>query len=175
MEFEPEPRIKLYELIRDSPGIHLRELERRLDLVVGSLQYHLHYLEKNNLISRFKDEEYVRYFVNRRIPEKHEREIIYFLRRKGCRHILINLLQNPGTNNKELSTAVGLSPSTVSWHLNKLVKSGIIEKDRVGRISSLKIVDPDLTAELLISYKESFLDSLLDNFIEMWKFGNRKK
>ncbi len=92
MELELETRKELYELIRDSPGIHLRELERRLDLVVGSLQYHLHYLEKNNLISRFKDEEYVRYFVSKKIPEKHEREIIYFLRRKGSRHILINLL-----------------------------------------------------------------------------------
>lgn len=174
MEFELETRRKLYELIRDSPGIHLRELERSLGLVVGSLQYHLHYLEKNNLISRFKDEEYVRYFVNKRIPEKRERKIIYFLRREGCRHILINLLQNPGTNNKELSTAVGLSPSTVSWYLNKLVKSGIVEKEMTGRMSNLKIVDPDLTTRLLMSYKECFSDRFLDNFIKMRKSGSSK-
>lgn len=175
MEFELETRRRLYELIRDSPGIHLRELERRLDLVVGSLQYHLQYLEKNNLISQFKDEEYVRYFVKDRTPGRTEREILYFLRRKGCRHILMNLLREPGMNNKELSVAVGLSPSTVSWNLNKLVKAGIIEKDRAGRTSKFTIVDPEPVAELLISYKESFLDNLLDNFIEMWEFGDSKK
>lgn len=30
-------------------------------------------------------------------------------------------------------------------------------------------------AELLISYKESFLDSILDSFIEMWEFGMHHK
>ena len=174
MEFELESRRRIYELIRDSPGVHLRELERRLDLVVGSLQYHLQFLEKNNLISQFKDEEYVRYFVKERALSRNEREILYFLRRKGCRHILMNLLRDTDMNNKELSAAVGLSPSTVSWNLSKLVKAGMIEKDRAGRTSNFTIVDPDLVAELLIYYKESFLDSILDNFIEMWEFGESK-
>lgn len=174
MEFELETRKRIYELIRDSPGVHLRELERRLDLVMGSLQYHLQYLEKNNLISQFKDEEYVRYFVKERELSRSEREIFYFLRRKGCRHILMNLLREPGMSNKELAAAVDLSPSTVSWNLNKLVKAGIIEKDRAGRTSNFTIVDPDLVARLLIYYKESFLDTILDNFIEMWEFGDSK-
>lgn len=130
MEFELETRRRIYELIRDSPGVHLRELERRLNMVIGSLQYHLQYLEKKNLILSFKDEEYVRYFVKDKILEESERKILSLLRRSGCRHILINLLQSPGMNNKELSTAVGLSPSTTSWHLNKLLKAGIIEKIR---------------------------------------------
>ncbi|WP_445475474.1 winged helix-turn-helix transcriptional regulator [Methanococcoides methylutens] len=36
------------------------------------------------------------------------------MRRKGCLHILINLLRDPGMNNKDLAEAISLSPSTTS-------------------------------------------------------------
>jgi predicted transcriptional regulator len=174
MEFDLETRRKIYEQIKKSPGIHFRELERRLQLAVGSLQYHLQYLQKKNLIKASSDEDYVRYFVKDRSLNETERKIISFLRRSGCRHILLQLLENPNLNNKELSLAVGLSPSTISWNLNKLAEAGIIERKKIGRISKFVIVDPQAVSELLICYKESFLDTLVDGFIEMWKFRSPK-
>ncbi len=175
MNIELGTRRRIYELIRDSPGVHLRELERRLNLMIGNLQYHLHHLEKHNLIFQLKDGEYVRYFIKERNTDKTECNILCFLRRSGCRHILINLLQTPEMNNKELSKAISLSPSTISWHLKKLVDAGILEREKQGRMSSFTIKYPELVAELLISYKESFLDSILDSFIEVWEFGMHKK
>jgi len=168
MEFELETRRRIYEQIKKSPGIHFRELERRLQVVVGNLQYHLQYLEKKNLIRASNDEDYVRYFVKDRSLSETERKIMYFLR------ILLQLLNNPDLNNKELSQAVGLSPSTISWNLKKLVEAGIIEREKTGRISKFTIIDPSAIAELLICYKESFLDTLVDGFIEMWEFKNSK-
>lgn len=174
MEFELETRRRIYEQIKKSPGIHFRELERRLQMVVGNLQYHLQYLEKKNLIRVLNDGDYVRYFVKDRSLSEDERKIMSFLRRSGCRHILLQLLNNPDMNNKELSQAVGLSPSTISWNLNKLLEAGIIEREKTGRISKFTIIDPPAIAELLICYKESFLDTLVDGFIEMWEFKNPK-
>ncbi len=174
MEFELETRRRIYEQIRKSPGVHFRELERRLQVVVGNLQYHLQYLEKKNLIRASNDEDYVRYFIKDRSLDETERKMLYFLRRSGCRHILLQLLNNPDLNNKELSQAVGLSPSTISWNLNKLVEAGIIERKKTGRISKFTIADPAAVAELLICYKESFLDILVDGFIEMWEFKHPK-
>jgi len=174
MEFELETRRRIYEQIKKSPGIHFRELERRLQVVVGNLQYHLQYLEKKNLIGSLNDEDYIRYFVKDKSLSETERNMIFFLRRSGCRHILLQLLNNPNLNNKELSQAVGLSPSTISWNLNKLVEAGIIERKKTGRISKFTIVDPPVVAELLICYKESFLDTLVDGFIEMWEFRDPK-
>lgn len=168
MDLELDTRKRIYEMVRDSPGIHLRELERRLDIVMGSLQYHLQDLEKKRLIQSFADDEYVRYFVRDRKLGETDRKILSLLRRKGCRHILINLLQDPGMNNKDLANAIGLSPSTTSWHLNKLLKEGIIERIKTGRSSIFSIKEPGIVAELIIYYKKSFLDSLLDNFTEMW-------
>jgi predicted transcriptional regulator len=174
MELELETRKRIYEQIKRSPGIHFRELERRLKVVVGNLQYHLQYLEKKNLIRASNDEDYVRYFVKDKSLNENERRILSFLRRSGCRHILIQLLNNPELNNKELAQAIGLSPSTISWNLNKLIEAGIIERKKTGRISNFTIVDPSAVAELLVCYKESFLDTLVDGFIEMWEFKDPK-
>ncbi len=174
MELDLETRRRIYEQINKSPGVHFRELERRLKLVVGSLQYHLHYLEKKKLIVASNDDDYLRYFVIDKNLNEKERKILSLLRRSSCRHILIQLLNNPDLNNKDLSLAVGLSPSTISWNLNKLVEAGVIERKKTGRISNFTIIDPIAVVELLICYKESFLDTLVDSFIETWEFKNSK-
>lgn len=174
MELDLETRRRIYEQIKKSPGIHFRELERRLKLVVGSLQYHIQYLEKKNLIVASNDEDYVRYFAIDKNLNENERKILSLLRRSSCRHILIQLLNNPDLNNKDLSLAVGLSPSTISWNLNKLVEAGVIERKKTGRISNFTVIDPTSVVELLICYKESFLDTLVDGFIEMWEFKDSK-
>jgi predicted transcriptional regulator len=174
MELDLETRRRIYEQIKKSPGIHFRELERRLGLVVGSLQYHLQCLEKKNLIKNQVDGDYVRYFIRDQSLSEIDRKILSVLRRSGCRHILIQLLNNPDLNNKQLSEAIGLSPSTVSWNLNILVESGIIERKKTGRVSNFSIVDPLAVSKLIICYKESFLDILVDGFIEMWEFKDSK-
>lgn len=174
MEFELETRKRVYDQIRKSPGIHFRELERRLELVVGNLQYHIHYLEKKNLIRAQTDGDYVRYFARDMSLNEIDRKILSLLRRAGCRHILIQLLNNPDLNNKQLSQALDLSTSTISWNLNLLIKAGIIERKKIGRESNFTIVDPSAVCKLLICYRESFLDTLVDGFIEMWEFKNSK-
>nr|WP_292375213.1 winged helix-turn-helix domain-containing protein [Methanosarcina sp. UBA411] len=131
-------------------------------------------MEKKKLIVASNDDDYLRYFVIDKNLNEKERKILSLLRRSSCRHILIQLLNNPDLNNKDLSLAVGLSPSTISWNLNKLVEAGVIERKKTGRISNFTIIDPTAVVELLICYKESFLDTLVDSFIETWEFKNSK-
>lgn len=138
MEIELDTRRKIYELIVKSPGIHFREIERRLGMAVGSLQYHLHFLEKKNLIKVEQDGEYLRYFPVESPLSQNDKKILSFLRRKTSRRILIFLLNKPGANNKDISRGIGLSPSTISWHLNKLVEAEIVERKREGRESFLR-------------------------------------
>ncbi len=168
MNDEPEKRKNIYEMIRGSPGIHLRELERRLDISLGNLQYHLNYLEKKNLISRTRDEEYIRFFIINKLESKEDIPILSLLRRQGCRHILINLLQCPFMTNKELAEMLELAPSTISWHLRKIDKAGVLTKEKKGREVRFSVKDPEKVATLMISYRAGFLDSLIDNFSQMW-------
>ena len=40
-----ENRRKIYNYIRDNPGLHLRELSRRLNIAYYNLDYHIRYLK----------------------------------------------------------------------------------------------------------------------------------
>jgi predicted transcriptional regulator len=47
-----ETRKRIYTLIKNRPGIYLRELERETGFTIGQLTYHLPIMVKANLISQ---------------------------------------------------------------------------------------------------------------------------
>lgn len=163
-----DSRRKLYELIEENPGLHFRELERRTGIVVGSLQYHLEFLQKKHLIKSFRQGKFLRYYsVRESVVE--EKAAMSFLRKPSARRIILFLLEKKKANNLEVSNAVNLSPSTTSWHLDQLVEEGVIGKEKRGRESLFFVVKPDEVVSLLIEHKKSFVDELVENFVEIWQ------
>ena len=65
---------------------------------------------------------------------------------------------------------MNLSTSTTKFHLQKLLDANVVlEKESQGKtFYSLKEKEPIMV--LLINYKESFMDALVDNFVEIWAF-----
>ncbi len=161
-------RRKIYEEIVLNPGLHFRELQRRLDMPVGMLEYHLNVLIREELIVAKKDGAYTRFFANT-VMTHEERKLMGVLRNEIARKIVIFLLERGRAKQKEITQYVGLSPSTVSYHLGKLLKSDIIEREVEGRESYYTPKDPELLARVLIKYRRSFLDSLVDNFAKLWE------
>jgi len=164
-----ESRNRVYKIIEESPGLHFRELQRRSGLAVGALQYHLDTLQKNHLIRVEKQGRFNRYFSVRGIQLGEQEKTISILRQESARKIVIFLLQKKQANNFDIAEAVQLSASTVSWHLSKLVESGVVSEKRSGKQKMFFITSPRETAQLLVSYKKTFLDALVDNFVETWQ------
>ncbi len=160
-------RKRIYELVEKFAGSHFREIERKSKMPYGSVKYHLNYLAKHKLISVVRDGNRTRYY-----PKQFKLEnvkLLGLLRQKSIRNILLILLNQKMCSHKEITYYVKLSPSTISWHLNKLEKEGIISSKEEGRMTYYKLITKeDEIIPLLIRYKESFLDSIVDNFIEMW-------
>jgi len=46
---ENDRRRKIYTVIKKNPGLHIRELQRVLDIPLASLQYHLNYMRAEAL------------------------------------------------------------------------------------------------------------------------------
>ena len=93
-----------------------------------------------------------------------------FLRQESIRDILLFILVNSNCNHEQIVDYVKLSPSTVSWHLKKLEENNIIGFTRAGRKTNYNIlINKEEIINLLIIYKESFLDSLVDKTIETWE------
>lgn len=163
-----ESRKRIYEEIVMNPGLHFRELQRRLKMPTGMLEYHLNVMVKDGIIITREEGRYRRFFANSVMSSK-ERKILGVLRNYIARKIVIFVLENERVNHKKIMEYINLSPSTVSYHLNKLVKNGILKREIVGRENYYSVTDPKLVAYTIIRHKKSFLDSLVDNFAKIWE------
>lgn len=164
---ELESRKRIYECVRNSPGIHFREIQRRTNLPIGVLEYNLNYLVHRSLLTVDKQESFSRYFPSGQVSPDKQR-ILSSLRQEIPRGVVLYLLRHPGATHGEVLGNFTISGGTLSYHVKKLVSRGVVKLDKVGRESRLTVVDPDKVADLLIVYRRTFLDKLVDDFVAMY-------
>lgn len=168
---ELENRRRLYEAVRQAPGLHLRELQRQLDWPMGQLEYHLARLVKAELLSVEKDRQFKRYFTTK--LSKRDKLALSALRQAGPRDLAIWLMQEGSATPSTISQELEISPSTLSAHLKTLVRSNIAEVSQEGRVRTYAITDPELVLRNLIAYRPSYVDKLVDRFLETWLEAHR--
>jgi DNA-binding transcriptional ArsR family regulator len=66
----------------------------------------------------------------------------------ACANMLTALLTGPALTATELAQEAGLSPSTVSGHLDKLEKASLVTVERQGRHRYFQLADPDVAMAL---------------------------
>lgn len=164
-------RRRIYKHIVKSPGLHERQLAKELDIPLSTLIYHLHYLEKRELIGAKSGERYTRYYASKKIGAR-AKEILSILRQKMPRKIVMYLLLHPNSFHREIADRIDVAPSTTSFHLKKLLERDIAKKVKVGKETMYMINEPEQVSDLLITYKESFLDSAVDRFVDAWSEFN---
>ncbi len=160
------PREIILREIQLNPGIHMRELQRRLKMPTGTLTYNLQVLEKEGKIYSRVEGGYRRYYALT-LKRESERKIIAVLRLRTPRRILAYLLVNPGASQKEISEYLNISAGTLSYHMKKLVSMNIVEERKEGQIKKYWIKDEYTVKNLLINYRETFLDKIADSLINM--------
>src|SRR5881628_1069046 len=117
---ELESRRRIYDFLVANPGTHLRRIGHALGMSTGMLSYHLGYLERNGVLKAEEDGHRKRYFIARAFVEA-QRRILAVLRQDVPRKILVELLTYEGRTFAELQASVGVSKSTLSYHLQKLM------------------------------------------------------
>ncbi len=160
-------RKKIYGLIKKNPGLHFRELQRRVGIATGALQYHLEYLQKKHLVKTERETKFLRYYLVR--ADFEETDLMALLRQESMRKIIVFLMQKRFATIPSISRDINLSPSTTSWHLDKLFEKKVVEKNRRGKKTFFKLIDKQKIATLLVNYRKSFLDVVVDNFVEIWE------
>lgn len=164
---ELESRRKIYERIGKVPGIHFRELNRRLKIPMGVIEYHLKYLEDHELIVSRREGRYKRYFIIGKLGSR-DKELLALLRQKMPRHILMHLLLHPKTSHKKLRKLLSISASTLSFHLSKLTDADLIDQVKAGRKFQYIVKDEELISRALIRFKEGFIDDVVNDFVQTW-------
>jgi predicted transcriptional regulator len=160
-------RKRIYEYIADNPGVHFRELQRSLGMPVGSLEYHLRYMEKRELVSSRNDAGYSRYYSrNRYDPEA--KSIIAFMRQPIPRGIILFLLKEKKSSHGGILANFKISAATLSYHLKRMCNLGILRMEKAGRESFYEICQPDKVEEIVIIYRRSFFNGIVEDFALSW-------
>lgn len=162
-----ETRRLLYRYVEQNPGMHLRGVQRALDMPLGTVEYHLHQMEKAGLLVSRDDGRFKAFFVKEGL-DRRDKDVLYYVRQENPRRIMIHLLENPGASHAQVVKALPVGASTVSFHLSKLVKAQLVREERQGRSKSFFVVDEQRVAGVLVRYRKSFLDDLVDRFASSW-------
>jgi predicted transcriptional regulator len=134
---------------------------------IGVLEYHLGYMIKKSLLTMDKQESFSRYFTSGQVSAE-KQKIMSALRQEIPRGMILYLLRHPGATHGELLTNFSISGGTLSYHIKKLVNRGVVRVEKSGRESRLSVIDPDKVVDLLIVYRRTFLDKLVDDFVAFY-------
>lgn len=158
------PRADILHCVQGLPGIHLRRIEREVSLPLGQVLYHLERLERMGLLVSARDSGFRRYFPAGEVARA-EKPVLSALRQEPARRILLGLLRAGPCTHKEIQARVGSAASTLSFHLQRLVASGVLVRERLGTANLYSLADPATTRRELILYRESFRDPEVDRYV----------
>jgi predicted transcriptional regulator len=163
---ENERRKKIYALVEASPGIHLRELQRVLNIPLTTLDYHLSYMIRKKIIFGETEDHHKRYYTKPLDPD--DKKVLIALRQKRMREIVLIVLENGKAKSQLLAERLKLSHSTLSSYLKYLVNRNILAREKIGYENFYTVREEDRVAKVLIAYKPSFLDKLVDRVLDTW-------
>jgi len=150
-------RKRIYEHVEAHSGCHLREIGRKCDVPLGTALYHLDRLETEGLLTVRRDGRYKRYFPANGLGRR-EKDHLSAFRHNVPRRIADALLTLPALTQRELCELIGVSRSTLSFHVNSLILRGILRREPARPENKYVLEDVELTRHLLTKYRDSLGD-----------------
>lgn len=155
MADEPPVRHRVLETVREYPGIHVRGIERHLRIPLALAQYHLKELEDARTIRSLQVGGFRRYFPAETFENltPRERAVLNVLRRERPLEIVLTLLEAGRLRHQDILDAVGGTKPALTYHLEKLVDAGIVDRVARGDDRGFALKDPDGIRRLLRRYE----------------------
>lgn len=158
-----EARERIDRAVSEAPGIHFNRLVQELDLAPGQVQYHVRKLCRED---RVIDESlYGRTHYYPPEFDDWERSVLALARRETTRDVLLYLLTEGSARPNEVTDALDIARSTLSYHVDRMLEAGLVEKcrDDDNRVT-LVPTRPEDTLELLREVHPSLPARMTDRF-----------
>ncbi|HLE97794.1 MAG TPA: winged helix-turn-helix transcriptional regulator [Candidatus Thermoplasmatota archaeon] len=156
-----ESRKRIFEHVRARPGLHLRAIARDLGLPLGTALYHLDCLVGVELVAVRRDGRYKRFFTRHDLGRR-EKDYIAVLHHAVPRRVLAVLLRRGKRTQRELAQEVGVSRSTLSFHVTSLVRQGILRCEERWPENLYSPLEPELVARVIREQRLVFQDEMVD-------------
>ncbi|PKK85658.1 MAG: hypothetical protein CVT48_04485, partial [Thermoplasmata archaeon HGW-Thermoplasmata-1] len=134
-------RRRIYLIIKENQGIGQKTLAEMSGLGWGNVCYHLSVLQKEDYVALVNKNGRKGYFTNEKeITGK--RNLLLARRNEKDRALLLALenKKGEGMTETELISLTGITQSTASYHLVRLVEEGILRKEADGRYAKFYLV-----------------------------------
>ena len=141
-----EARARVYEHVRQHPGAHPSAIAETLDLGWGTVVYHLARLEASKLVTCRAASHRKCYFAVGSELGADARAAVAAMSHDKAKLIVSTVRESPGITQKDLAARVGMSQALASWHVKRLVGSGVLHSVKAGRANALHVAEhvPDL-------------------------------
>jgi DNA-binding transcriptional ArsR family regulator len=96
-----------------------------------------------------------------------ESDVLGYVRHNIARQIIIFLLDHDLCTFNEIVDHTQKAPSTISWHLKRLRDSGLVSILFGNDYQLYRVINSTVVRAVIYKYKESFVDSTVNNFTEM--------
>jgi predicted transcriptional regulator len=162
----------LLSFVQRYPGVHLREIRRRLAIPIGTLDYHLYQLGRKGLIAVRLQGGYKCCFpetpvgFGTPIPEE-EKLLLGLLRQVVPRAILLQLYLEGPTAPGRLGEAIGTTGSNLSYFLGRLETVGVLARDGPPGHRMVRLADPERVHAILLHYPP-LPERPFDRFAQYW-------
>ncbi|MCI4352318.1 MAG: hypothetical protein L3K14_02890 [Thermoplasmata archaeon] len=162
----------LLTFIQRYPGVHLREIRRRLGIPIGTLDYHLYRLGKRGLVSVRMQGGYKVCFPETLVGEgppipELDKVLIALLRQSVPRAILLQLYLEGVASPQSLGIAVGASGPNLSYFLKRLEALKVLEREGAPGQRQVRLRDAKRIHEILLRYPP-LPDTVIDRFLRFW-------
>ena len=161
--FDLRSRQEIYQFISNNPGLKVSEIRQKLNMPRSTIRYHLFYLMKNNLISNKDIRKNKRFYVSEIVGKK-DKELINILRQEIPFKIIMYLFFPGFCSEVELAKELKVYPSTIHFHIKKLLEIGIIkpaERKDGGLISFLRnkqiVIKKQVGREIFYTWKNNYI------------------
>jgi predicted transcriptional regulator len=135
---------------------------------MGTVQYHLARLEKAGRIASNRHGLF-RYYFPIGVFQDNEKNLLEILSQETARDILIFIIEQKNPTQTDIVDRIGVSAASVSWHVSRLTKLGLISEIREGKYKRYQLNgDPRNLVSLMKNYYPTLWDRWSNRLAEMF-------
>lgn len=133
-------RAEIHQALEQEPGLSIEELGDRTGVPRSTLSHHLRKLVDVGLVDRIQVNGRACHFVRRGIGRR-ERRARAVLKSERLREIVGYVASHPDADGRDVARALRLDEGTVSYHLNRLDRWGLVNRSSDGRRKVVRLSD----------------------------------
>ena len=162
---------RILQFIQNNPGCHLRGIKDMIQISQGTVQYHTDRLEKMGRITSTTSGLYKHYFPVG-VFQNNEKEILQILSQETTRQILMYIVEQQSPTQTDIVNSVGISASSVNWHIKRLVELRLVEEIKEGKYKKYQLHDRKVSSQyitaLMRNYYPAIWEKWSDRLIEIF-------